>query len=75
MQFAAGWQFLIPIYNWKIIFFQRHEEKDKFQVLPARMEPVAEQNTISQALLPCFGKNIGGSAIKPVSFDEQHAYH
>ena len=37
-------------------FFQRHEEKDKFQVLPARMEPVAEQNTISQALLPCFGK-------------------
>ena len=40
------------------------------------MESVAEQNTISQALLPCFGKGEGegGSAIKPVSFDEQHAY-
>ena len=57
MQFAGGWQLSTPIYNWTIIFFfQRHEEKDKFQVLPARMEPVAEQNTISQALLPCFGK-------------------
>ena len=56
MQFAGGLQFSTPIYNWKIIFFQRNEEKKKFHVLPARMEPVAEQNTISHGLLLCFEK-------------------
>ena len=65
MQFAGGWQLSTPYKDHththtknKYTPYTIHHThtKDKFQVLPARMEPVAEQNTISQALLPCFGK-------------------